>query len=145
MNLYEQISDIFPHLVSIRKLEDYITIDVEFPTTWKLPKKYVDEKMVVEQKSDKPNTRFFSFATIFQKEPIDVLFYNLKNIIRYNKEREEKERLFEDKVKELKSFFDKSNLDDLKALEFQIKQGLKIELEDEPEDGENIELVSEGN
>jgi hypothetical protein len=45
----------------------------------------------------------------------------------------------------LKSFFDKSNLDDLKALEFQIKQGLKIELEDEPEDGENIELVSEGN
>jgi hypothetical protein len=145
MNLYEQISDIFPHLVSIRKLEDYITIDVEFPTTWKLPKKYVDEKMVVEQKSDKPNTRFFSFATIFQKEPIDVLFYNLKNIIRYNKEREEKEKLFEDKVKELKSFFDKSNLDDLKALEFQIKQGLKIELEDEPEDGENIELVSEGN
>jgi len=145
MNLYEQISDIFPHLVSIRKLEDYITIDVEFPTTWKLPKKYVDEKMVVEQKSDKPNTRFFSFATIFQKEPIDVLFYNLKNIIRYNKEREEKERLFEDKVKELKTFFDKSNLDDLKALEFQIKQGLKIELEDEPEDGENIELVSEGN
>jgi len=111
MNLYEQISDIFPHLVSIRKLEDYITIDVEFPTTWKLPKKYVDEKMVVEQKSDKPNTRFFSFATIFQKEPIDVLFYNLKNIIRYNKEREEKEKLFEDKVKELKSFFDKSNLD----------------------------------
>jgi hypothetical protein len=145
MNLYEQISDIFPHLVSIRKLEDYITIEVEFPTTWKLPKKYVDEKMVVEQKSDKPNTRFFSFATIFQKEPIDVLFYNLKNIIRYNKEREEKEKLFEDKVKELKSFFDKSNLDDLKALEFQIKQGLKIELEDEPEDGENIELVSEGN
>ncbi len=145
MNLYEQISDIFPHLVSIRKLEDYITIDVEFPTTWKLPKKYVDEKMVVEQKSDKPNTRFFSFATIFQKEPIDVLFYNLKNIIRYNKDREEKEKLFEDKVKELKSFFDKSNLDDLKALEFQIKQGLKIELEDEPEDGENIELVSEGN
>lgn len=145
MNLYEQISDIFPHLVSIRKLEDYITIDVEFPTTWKLPKKYVDEKMVVEQKSDKPSFRFFSFATIFQKEPIDLLFYNLKNIIRYNKEREEKEKLFEDKVKELKSFFDKSNLNELKDLEFQVKQTLKIELEDEPEDGENIELVSEGN
>jgi hypothetical protein len=145
MNLYEQISDIFPHLVSIRKLEDYITIDVEFPTTWKLPKKYVDEKMVVEQKSDKPGFRFFSFATIFQKEPIDLLFYNLKNIIRYNKEREEKEKLFEDKVKELKSFFDKSNLNELKDLEFQVKQTLKIELEDEPEDGENIELVSEGN
>ena len=54
MNLYEQISDIFPHLVSIRKLEDYITIDVEFPTTWKLPKKYVDEKMVVEEMKKRP-------------------------------------------------------------------------------------------
>ena len=145
MSLFKEFTILFPYLQSVRKLKTYLSFDIEFPDTWKLPKKYVDEKMVVEQKSDKPNTRFFSFATIFQKEPIDVLFYNLKNIIRYNKEREEKERLFEDKVKELKSFFDKSNLDDLKALEFQIKQGLKIELEDEPEDGENIELVSEGN
>jgi hypothetical protein len=144
MNLYEQIGEIFPNLISIRKLENYISVDVKFPNTWKLPKKYVDEKTIIEQKSNEPEFRFFSFATLFEKEPIDVLFSNLKNIIKYNKEREEKERLFEDKVKELKYFFEKSNLNDLKALEFQIKQSLKLELEDESESGQDIELVSDG-
>lgn len=144
MNLYEQLSEIFPHLISIRKLENYVTIDVELPITWKLPKKYVDEKMVVEQKSVKPEFRCFSFATSFDEETLDKLFDNLKKIIKYNKEREEKERLFEEKVKELKSFFDKSDLTDLKGLEFQVNNEIKLTLEEDDEDGisrENIELV----
>ena len=139
MNLYEQLNEIFPYLISIRKLETYVSIDVELPTTWKLPKKYVDEKMVVEQKSTKTEFRCFSFATSFDEETLDKLLNNLKNIIKYNKEREEKERLFEEKVKELKSFFDKSNLTDLKSLEFQVNNVLNLELEeDEQEDEDRI-------
>jgi hypothetical protein len=147
MNLYEQLNEIFPHLISIRKLETYVSIDVELPTTWKLPKKYVDEKMVVEQKSAKTEFRCFSFATSFDEETLDKLLNNLKNIIKYNKEREEKERLFEEKVKELKSFFDKSNLTDLKSLEFQINNVLNLELEEEEQEDEDrisresVELV----
>jgi hypothetical protein len=143
MNLYEQLNEIFPYLISIRKLETYVSIDVELPTTWKLPKKYVDEKMVVEQKSAKPEFRCFSFATSFDEETLDKLFNNLKNIIKYNKEREEKEKLFEEKVKELKSFFDKSNLTDLKSLEFQVNNVLNLELEeDEQEDEDRISRES---
>ena len=143
MNLYEQLNEIFPYLISIRKLETYVSIDVELPTTWKLPKKYVDEKMVVEQKSVKPEFRCFSFATSFDEETLDKLFNNLKNIIKYNKEREEKEKLFEEKVKELKSFFDKSNLTDLKSLEFQVNNVLNLELEeDEQEDEDRISRES---
>jgi hypothetical protein len=56
-------------------------------------------------------------------------------------EREEKESLFEKKVMELKTFFDKANLSDLKSLEFQIKNEFKLTLDDEGQ-GENIELVS---
>jgi hypothetical protein len=147
MNLYEQLNEIFPYLISIRKLETYVSIDVELPTTWKLPKKYVDEKMVVEQKSAKPEFRCFSFATSFDEETLDKLFNNLKNIIKYNKEREEKEKLFEEKVKELKSFFDKSNLTDLKSLEFQVNNVLNLELEEEEQEDEDrisresVELV----
>ena len=144
MNLYEQLNEIFPHLISIRKLETYVSIDVELPTTWKLPKKYVDEKMVVEQPSAKPEFRCFSFATSFDEETLDKLFNNLKNIVKYNKEREEKERLFEEKVKELKSFFDKSNLTDLKSLEFQVSNDYKLVELEEDEDRiprESVELV----
>lgn len=142
MNLYEQLNEIFPYLISIRKLETYVSIDVELPTTWKLPKKYVDEKMVVEQKSTKTEFRCFSFATSFDEETLDKLLNNLKNIIKYNKEREEKERLFEEKVKELKSFFDKSNLTDLKSLEFQVNNVLNLELEEEQEDEDRISRES---
>lgn len=142
MNLYEQLNEIFPYLISIRKLETYVSIDVELPTTWKLPKKYVDEKMVVEQKSAKTEFRCFSFATSFDEETLDKLLNNLKNIIKYNKEREEKERLFEEKVKELKSFFDKSNLTDLKSLEFQVNNVLNLELEEEQEDEDRISRES---
>ena len=75
---------------------------------------------------------------------MDKLFNNLKNIIKYNKEREEKEKLFEEKVKELKSFFDKSNLTDLKSLEFQVNNDYKlVELEeDEQEDEDRISRES---
>lgn len=144
MNLYEELIDIFPFLLSIRKLENYVSIDVEFPTNWKFPKKYVDEKTVVEQKTDKQNVRCFSFATSFTEEPLSLLFTNLKNIIKYNKEREEKERLFDLKVKELKTFFEKSNLIELKGLEFQIKPEMSIIIDDDDEQqGETVELVSE--
>ena len=146
MSLYKEFSSLLPYLQSVRKLENYLIFDVSFPTTWKLPKKYVDEKMVVEQKSAKPEFRCFSFATSFDEETLDKLFNNLKNIIKYNKEREEKEKLFEEKVKELKSFFDKSNLTDLKSLEFQVSNDYKlVELEeDEDKDRiprESVELV----
>lgn len=140
MNLYEQLNKIFPYLLSIRKLEGYVSVDIEFPNTWKLPKKYIDEKMVVEQKSTKPDFRCLSFATQFNEETLDKLFDNLNNIINYNLEREEKERLFETKVMELKNFFDKAKLTDLKSLEFQIKNEFKVTLDDEGH-RENIELV----
>lgn len=130
MNLYEQLEDIFPYLISIRKLETYLSFDIEFPTTWKLPKKYVDEKYVLEQQANKDGARCFSFATEFTEEKINLLFENLKGIIKYNLEREEKEKLFDLKVKELKSFFDKSNLRDLKELEFSLKKEFKLDLED---------------
>lgn len=136
MNFYEQLNIIFPYLFSIRKLENYLCIDVEFPNTWKLPKKYVDEKQIMEQNSGKENIRLISFVSEFESDAINKLFENIKSIINWNKEREEKEMLFNSKVSELKSFFEKQNLNSLKNLEFQIKKPIEIEIaieEDEPQ------------
>jgi len=143
MNLYKELINIFPYLVSIRKLETYVSIDIEFPKEWKYPKKYVDEKTIVEQASQKTEFRFFSFATAFDEVSLNNLFTNINGIIKYNKEREEKEFLLDEKMKQLKSFFDKNKLDDLKLLEFNIKSEFKIKVE-EDEQSENIVLVSEG-
>lgn len=131
MNFYEQLELIFPYLFSIRKLETYLCIDVEIPTTWKLPKKYVDEKKVMEQPTNKENVRLISFVSEFESDDINKMFDNIKGIITWNKEREEKENLFNSKVQELKTFFEKQNLNSLKSLEFQIKKPIEIQFEDE--------------
>ena len=36
--MYNEFKDIFQFLISVRKLKTYISIDVEFPLTWKIPK-----------------------------------------------------------------------------------------------------------
>lgn len=145
MNLYKLLLDIFPHLISIRKLQNYLSIDIEFPKTWKIPKKYVDEKTVLEQPSSKDDFRCFSFAVEFSEESLEKLFSNIIGIIKYNREREEKENLFEQKIKELKSLFDQTKLNDLKNLEFNIKNEFELKFEDDeqPEGEKDTRLVSE--
>jgi len=131
MSLYKEFSSLLPYLQSVRKLENYLSFDVSFQTTWKLPKKYVDEEKVMEQTSKVENHRFFSFVSEISEESVGIISDNLKNIIRYNLELEEKDRLFQNKVNELKSIFEKQNLNNLKDLSFEMKPKVnKIKLDD---------------
>ncbi len=140
MSLFKEFSVLFPYLQSVRKLQNYFSFDVSFPNTWKLPKKYVDEKKVMEQDSKTANHRFFSFVSEIMEEDIEKTSQNIQNIIKYNLEREEKEKLFEEKVNELKTIFEKQTLKSLKNLKFEIKSN-KIELEDGEESIKTSDLV----
>jgi hypothetical protein len=133
MSLYKEFSALLPYLQSIRKLETYLSFDVSFPTTWKLPKKFVDEDKVMEQTSKIANQRFFSFVTEINEESVEKMSQNLKNIVKYNHDREEKDRLFQNKVDELKNIFEKQDLNNLKSLSFDFKPN-KIQLEDVEEE-----------
>ena len=88
MSLYKEFSSLLPHLQSVRKLKDYFSFDVSFPLSWKLPKKYVDEDRVVEQESKTATHRFFSFVSEINEQDVDRITSNIKNIIKYNLERE---------------------------------------------------------
>jgi hypothetical protein len=130
MTFYQELSVIYPYIQSVRKLKNYLSIDVNFPTTWKLPKKYVPENSVVENESTVKDHRCFSFVSVFEEKTVDEMLINLNGVIKYNKEREEKERLFESKVSELKQIFDKQNLENLKNLSFELTEK-KLSLDDE--------------
>ena len=137
MSLYKEFSSLLPYLQSVRKLESYLSFDVSFPTTWKLPKKYVPENSVVENEATVKDHRCFSFVSAFEEKLIEDMLINLNGVIKYNNEREEKERLFQNKVEELKNIFEKQDLTSLKNLNFELKTG-KIELEDEEESVEGV-------
>jgi hypothetical protein len=132
MSLFAEFNILFPYLQSVRKIKTYLSFDIQFPDTWKLPKKYVNEKSIVENESKISGFRFFSFVSEFNQVLIDELLLSIKNVIAYNKEREEKDRLFQNKVNELKVIFEKQNLHNLQALKFEITED-KIELEDDEE------------
>lgn len=142
MSLYKEFSNLLPYIQSVRKLKEYFSFDISFPNTWKIPKKYVREDRVLEQESKIPNERLFSFVCEITEEEVQLTYGNIRSIIKYNLDREEKEKLFQAKVDELKSLFEKQNLSNLKGLQFEIKQN-KISLEDD-EEFETTRLVPEG-
>jgi len=140
MSLFTEFSALLPYLQSVRKIKTYMSFDVAFPDTWKLPKKYVDEQKVAEQESNVPNHRLFSFISEINETEIEKNSNNIQSIINYNLEREEKEKLFHTKVEELKLLFEKQTLKSLKSLKFDIKIP-KIQLQDDEEEIKSDKLV----
>jgi hypothetical protein len=130
MTFYQELAVINPYLQSVRKLKNYLSVDVNFPNTWKLPKKYVPENSVIENETSIKDFRSFSFVSVFEEKLVEEMLINLNGVIKFNKEREEKEKLFETKVTELKQIFDKQNLENLKNLSFELTEK-KLELDNE--------------
>jgi hypothetical protein len=148
MSLFKEFKHLYPYIQSVRKLKNYLSFDIEFPLTWKILKKYVNEKNVIENESPNNDTRHFSFVCEFTEQSVDDIIGSITNIIKYNKDREEKERLFNTKVDELKHIFEKQGLDNLQNLTFLFEaNNKKIELDDDEEDvdttGEPSGLVEE--
>ena len=121
----------FPYLQSFRRLENYIAFDISFPKTWKLPKKYVEEDKVIEQESKIDLERLFTFVSEINENDVEKLTKNIQSLITFNLEREEKEKLFENKVEELKQIFEKTTLKNLQTLKFEIKNIKSSLTEDE--------------
>jgi hypothetical protein len=73
---------------------------------------------------------------------VDSIDKAFKNIVSYNKEKEEKERLFKQKIQELKSMFESKGVDELKTLHFEMEEEVvRLGLKDEnlEEDGQGTE------
>ena len=142
MSLYKEFSSLFPYLQSVRKLKNYLSFDVGFPESWKLPKKFVEEDKILQQESANPGEKMFSFVSEFSETEVEKISNNIKSIINYNLEREEKERLFQSKVDELKNVFEKQSLTNLKNLKFDIKSNPSLELQENEDELKPVAVVS---
>ena len=142
--MYNELKDIFHYLVSVRKLKNYLSIDIEFPTHWKIPKRFVDEDKIMENQKMNENKRFFSFVVDFSETNLDKTIDNIKKIIAYNKEIELKEKLLKQKIEELKKIFEKKDLENLQNLKFElIEEKINDGEEDFNEGGASLGLAEE--
>jgi len=126
MSFYKEIENIFDYIVSIIKVDEYVSFDTLFPSKWSVLKTQVDESKTVFTKNDE-NGKYVSFISNKWDDDISKTIETIESIITYNKEREEKEKLFTQKVKELKILFEKESLDGLRNLKIDKDETTRFE------------------
>jgi|LauGreDrversion4_2_1035121.scaffolds.fasta_scaffold06480_11 hypothetical protein len=142
MTLFTILNQFETFFVSIRKLDTHISFDVKFPSNWSLPKTTFNEFQVVPFDLKEEGWRGMSFVFEFQEKEVERNVNVITKIIKLNREREEKERLFQTVVSELKKTFEKTDLTRLQnlSISFEDVETLNI-IEDEGPQGETIGLA----
>ena len=118
MSFYTELEPFIEYVHSIRKLKNYLSIDLKFPTKWSIPKSIVEEGQVVGFESDDANFKGISFVTEISETSVNITLTKVAKIIRLNKEKELKEKLFKQTIEQLKQTFEKTDLDKLQNLYF---------------------------
>jgi hypothetical protein len=118
MSFYTELVPFIDYIHSIRRLETYLSFDMKFPTKWSLPKSIVEEGQVVGFETDNQNLKGISFVSSINEKEISTILVKIGKVIKLNKEKELKERLFKQTVEQLKQTFEKTDLDKLQNLYF---------------------------
>jgi hypothetical protein len=91
---------------------------MKFPAKWSLPKSIVEEGQVVGFETDNQNLKGISFVSPINEKDVSVILVKIGKVIKLNKEKELKERLFKQTVEQLKQTFEKTDIDKLQGLYF---------------------------
>lgn len=139
MSFYKELSPFVEYIHSIRKLKNYLSFDMVFPTKWSIPKSLVDEGQIVGFESENQNFKGISFVSPIDDSEVSKTLLKISKVIKLNKEKELKERLFKETVERLKSTFEKTDLDKLQNLYFDFNDGddipgLDVEIDDADND-----------
>ena len=125
--MFESIRTLRPHFHSLREIEGNVSLDIKLPLTWRyedIIKPYRSIKVKVQDKNEKFN--LVSLISSGTQDGYDVVFACALEIIQINKDEEEKQRLFQQKVKELQELFKKESLDKLKDINLLEDYGQEI-------------------
>ena len=145
MSFYKEIAPFVEYIHSIRKLESYLSFDMKFPAKWSIPKNIVDEGQVVGFDVEDPNMKGITFISPIGEKEVSSIIVKIGKIIKLNKERELKERLFKQTVEQLKQTFEKTDLDKLQNLyfDFEVEDELDTEIDLEDEQDRQEPTISE--
>jgi hypothetical protein len=136
--VFETIQKLKPYFFSLREIESNVSLDIKLPSKWKfddIVAQYKSVKIKVQDRNEK--NVLLSIIAVSSYSGYETAFECASDIIRINKEIEEKQKLLQAKIKELEVLFQHESLDKLKDLTF-------IENAREEEDTTGIRMVGEG-
>jgi len=136
--VYKHIKPLQPYFYSLREIKENVSLDLKLPITWKYEKisqVYKTINLKIQDKNDK--NVLVSFVSVANEDGFDTVFQCANEVVVKNLEEEQKRKLFDQKVRELRDVFESAGLDELHSLKFE-KNVNKIEKE-------RLRLVGEGN
>ena len=142
MSLFDNISELGPYFTSIRMHEGLILLDMKLPKIWKEKEILGSRGNKIQLKLGKSNDthKLVSFFSTFDDKGVSILLEEVKSVIKWNMDQEEKNSLLNQKMIELQKMFTENNVDALRKLEFEFKEE-KLSFDEE----EGVaELASEG-
>jgi hypothetical protein len=101
---------------------------MKFPIKWSIPKSIIDEGKIIGFEVEDQNQKGITFVTTINEAEVSLILVKIGKIIKLNKERELKERLFKETVDQLKQTFEKTDLDKLKNLYFDFDEEIDTDL-----------------
>jgi len=143
MSFYKELQPFVEYVQSIRKLKNYLSFDIKFPSKWSIPKSYLEDGQSVAFEPDDSNHRGISFVSAFDEVSIEQTISKITKVIKINKEKELKEKLFKQVIDQLKNTFESNDIEKLKGLYFDFDNEIP-NLNDDEQDGSesaSIELA----
>lgn len=135
--MFDNIKVLRPYFFSLREIDNNVSLDIRMPTNWKFETIIVPYKSIKTKVQDKNEKHtLVSLISNATTDGYEIVFTCAKEIVKTNKEIEEKQKLFQTKIKELEILFQQESLDKLKQLSF-IENGQEITT--------GIKLVGQGN
>ena len=138
MSFYKELVPFMDYIHSIRKLENYLSFDIKFPVKWSLPKNINEEGQIIPFEVGVENLKGWSFVSKLDESEVSLVLTKILKIIKYNKEREIKEKLFKETVDRLKSTFEKTDLDKLQKLYFDFESDYSETSLDDEQNGQEL-------
>ena len=148
--VYNIVKSLRPYFFSLREVKENVSLDLKLPTQWEyqgLENVKDGVPFTIKVQETKDAITLISLISPATVDGYDVVFTYAKAIITFNKEKEEKSKLFSQTIEEIKTLFLSTPLDKLKEISFNKlleKDGLRdtkgareIELGDTEGPGDN--------
>ena len=117
MTFQNVITFLFPYLSSIKRLKQYIAIEMIFPKNLDFPS-HILEKVQAEQNEKYTGEGYFLiFVSELDEPKLNNLLDTIADLITHNLEKLEKEMILREKVQELKEIFKIKTLEEIKNIQ----------------------------
>jgi hypothetical protein len=119
--VFDTIKSLQPYFYSLREVgtmgnDPIVSLDIRIPIAWRIDTMPEGITLKIQDKNE--HHKLISLVSPNTKEGYDAVFTMGRKIIKVNQEEEEKLKLFEKTVGELKTLFLSSSLDKLKDISF---------------------------